>query len=784
MSSTLRAESTNNTELDAVTWFDEAVDRHQTMHFIGRQKYINVIHSALARFPTSPRTVVLQGLGGQGKTALAIQYAHIFHQSLYKLVFWVDASSPSTTQFHFSRIARERGLMEGVTEPTERQLVDRFFRYLKSPEAECLILFDNFDAVEPEEHAAIAKSLPRKGDRVSIIVTSRNFATTTYGTPIRIHGMEPSEAMDLLLTRAHIKPEDLSKEQKAACTKIIEDVGCLPLAIEQAAAYIFTRRMDPRMFVEETKSNRWSVMRYIPEDYTYTKLIHCEEGSEGRKTYVNAFSTWELSLMSIGGGAYGSAESSMSPGARLLSLSAFLDRNELPSLLFKAASEASSPSLTRQWLTKSCVTRTGWDQGSFRSIVIPLANLSLIELQDSADRTWCEFSIHPLVQEWARLRLTESERLSFFQAAIWLLADFMQPDNYDSEQTKIKGLILKHLDSILRFDDILFAPSNQVALGRKDLIPVALRFASFYLDHGIYHQTGSIYQKIIDRNAGTTSKESRLFVLEATEGVAIVEMMNGNFAKAREYCQRALAGYEALLGKNSQPRLRALHNLGEIHGAQGNFDEVLDLFREAMEGCEATLGPDHHLTLREVEAYGNAHRVQQLYTEASALYHRALNGMRKKFAEDGYEDHPDLLGVIEGLGIVQKGQGKFDEAEKNYRIALEGNEKNLGPNHPDTLNVVEGLGDIYVLKRDLAHARDIYARARDCRTMVIGPEHPDTLRIMKKIKELSFPTGEIDFQHDKAYYPWYRSISDECEESATNQSGWSKWFANLARFWN
>jgi tetratricopeptide (TPR) repeat protein len=762
--------------LEDLEWFDETANHHQTLRFIGREAYIKVIHDAIESLTESPKTVVLQGLGGQGKTSLAIQYAHIYHKSRYKLIFWVDASSPSTAQYHYGRIVDARELMKGVSMPTERQKVDRFLRYLKSPEAECLIIFDNFDATDPEEHNAIATILPTGGERLSIIITSRNYGTSTYGHALHVDGMSDDEAMALLLDRSKFQASDLSAEQKEACLNILNDVGNLPLAVEQAAAYMHNRRMDPRVFLVESRENRENVIKYIPQGSAYKKLVGLQPGPEAEGIYINAFATWELSLVAVGGGERGAAETSMSPAARLMSLVAFLDRTLLPSFMFKNATMSVNPSSTRRWLTDSCQKNSQWDQTKFRGLVIDLANLSLIDFRDTPDHSEFEFSIHPLVQEWARIRLTESERLWFFQQAIWFVADFLQPDNYDPEHIKTKALILKHLDAILVYDNLLFKPSSQVYLGRKDLIPITMRFASFYLDHGIYSQTRNLYQKIIDRNAQPKNRKEKLFVFEAIEGVAIVEMLEGNFKRAQEYCEKALEGYTTLLGTRSQYRLRALHNLGEIHGAQGNFTDVFELFKEALTGCEETLGLDHLLTLREVEGLGNAHRVSKRYDEAANYYVRALEGMKKQLPEN----HPDLLGVIEGLGIVRKGQRRFEEAAELYSTALRGDEDYLGENHPDTLNVVEGLGDVYAATKDATRALSLYERVKNARSMVVGVEHPDTIRVIDKINELSCPTGNIDFQHDTAYYPWYRTISSDEEDMALEHNGLWSW---ISRFW-
>jgi tetratricopeptide (TPR) repeat protein len=57
--------------------------------------------------------------------------------------------------------------------------------------------------------------------------------------------------------------------------------------------------------------------------------------------------------------------------------------------------------------------------------------------------------------------------------------------------------------------------------------------------------------------------------------------------------------------------------------------------------------------------------------------------------------HPETLGTVQNLAIVYRNQGRYEEAERLYRRALEGREEKLGPKHPDTLTTVEGLAGVY-----------------------------------------------------------------------------------------
>src|SRR5204862_5912530 len=100
-----------NAPSKSVEYYDIAADKHKAISFIGRKELIDKIHQTLESLSHPTRTVVLQGLGGQGKTQLAIQYSYVYHYKnpRYKLVFWVDATSQSTTEASYGRIADNFG---------------------------------------------------------------------------------------------------------------------------------------------------------------------------------------------------------------------------------------------------------------------------------------------------------------------------------------------------------------------------------------------------------------------------------------------------------------------------------------------------------------------------------------------------------------------------------------------------------------------------------------------------------------------------------------------------
>jgi len=755
-------------------YFSPIINDHKTSCFIGRQTLIDEIHTTLTKLKSGERLLVLQGLGGQGKTQAAIRYSniHFFDDNYYKMVFWIDASNERTASEGLCKIADAVGSPE-IKHLEQSQKIENIRRYLGERNVEWLLVLDNFDS--PKRFKNVKAFIP-SGNTSNILVTSRHQDTSQLGSVVHVPGMNDEEAIALLMKQATLRSQP-SPSDFELCREIVHNFGNLPLAVSQAGAYMRTRNMKPSVFIKRYRNNRAAILKYRPEVWDYKKDIG--EGRE-HEVYFSAFTTWELSLNEAGkivckaedknGDKYDAEQTDfdsekwrvkaadMQPAAQLLLLSAFLDRNEISEALFETATMAPN-SHTLPWLRDCCTTNGRWDSEKFGTdLVGELSKLSLTEqchIDEDEDKT--VYSLHPLVQEWAKLRLNVKERYYFFLQSVWLLADFLDPDSYETSQIRNKTLILQNLDEILRNDDDISTMEGDplTLLGMGELIPVALRFGSYYVDHGHYTDARAVYERIIDRNKSPGIVEE-LHFLNATEGIAIVDMLEGHYTEAEASCKIVLDGYTKLLGMDNYERLRALRNLTEIKGGQGDFREVIPNYVEIVTTFEKLLGPDHLITLREVEGLGNAYRVNKRYTEAAPLLCRALKGMERLLSPE----HPDLLGVVESLAIVKQGQKLYGEAEKLYTRSLEGNESSLGPNHPDTLNVVEELGNLWAAQGCLEVAIPFYERVRIGRCKILGAEHPDTQRAIQYLEELRDAPPNVCIEHDTPFYPWYRSISD------------------------
>lgn len=218
--------------------------------FTGREDLLHQLHQKLTSDTTSDATTAtvaaltqpqaLKGLGGIGKTQMAVEYAYRYQES-YPYILWVNAATLEALIASFVAIAELLPSFPAKDEQDQNKVVESIKRCLEQSEIRWLLILDNADDV-----ALVRPFLPKSGNG-SILITTRAHAVGSIAASLEVEKMSLMEGTCLLLRRVYgLAPhfsaievlEYASVEDTNEAGNVVAALDYLPLALDQAGAYI------------------------------------------------------------------------------------------------------------------------------------------------------------------------------------------------------------------------------------------------------------------------------------------------------------------------------------------------------------------------------------------------------------------------------------------------------------------------------------------------------------------------------------------------------------------
>ena len=198
-----------------------SVPHPRNPNFTGRDRLIDSLHNSLTGRDSAARVQAVYGMGGVGKSHLALEYAHR-HRDDYGIVWWVSAEDPATASLHLARLANRLGIQTpGEVSPVAMR--DALQREL-GKRNDWLLIFDN--ASGPEDLAPLLPA-ERTG---AVLITSRNPNWGSLAQSFCLRVLERSDSIAFLQRRTGLSNAD------GSAGKLAQALGDLPLALEQAGA--------------------------------------------------------------------------------------------------------------------------------------------------------------------------------------------------------------------------------------------------------------------------------------------------------------------------------------------------------------------------------------------------------------------------------------------------------------------------------------------------------------------------------------------------------------------
>ena len=685
--------------------------------FTGRKELLSRLQKQLRKGQkaalSQPQAV--SGLGGIGKTQIAIEYAHK-HRQKYQSVLWARAESHEALTSSFVEIARLLDLPQ-KDEQDQTIIVQAVKRWLQDNHGWLLIL-DNAD-----EPVIIREFLPTKCDG-HILLTTRAQALGGLAQRIEVDTFTNELGALFLLRRATIIAADATAEQALAqdrevAMKISEELGGLPLALDQAGAY-----------VEETSC---SLSDYLNLYRTRRAEVLKERGGLLGDHPDSVATTWSLSFQRV--------EEKNAAAADLLRLCAFLAPDAIPEEIITKGAEHLGPVL-------QAVSN---DSMALNKAIAALGAYSLIQ-RDATEKT---LSIHRLVQAvlqdvmsddetkmWAeRAVLAVSEACPDVEFEVWKQWERYLPHaqaacNYlkwdqmalPEEVTLLLNKIGWYLRERGRYREAE-ALLQQIVIHREhNLGPEHLDTAKslnslglLYWDQGKYREAESLFIRALAIHEQQWGLE-HLDTAKILNNLALLYESQGKYRKAEPLHQQVLAIKEQKLGVQDPSVSISLNNLAMVYESQDKYVEAEPLYQRALAIREKVLGPQHPNTATSLNNLAYLYCRQEKYTEAKLLYQRALTIREKQLGPD----HPKTAGSLNNLAELYHAQSQYEQAELLYQRALTIREKQLRPDHPDTATTLNNLAKLYESRGKYEQAEPLYQRAIAIYEQSLGPQHLNT----------------------------------------------------------
>ncbi|KAK3333869.1 hypothetical protein B0T19DRAFT_139514 [Cercophora scortea] len=695
-----------------------------------------------------PSRVALVGLGGIGKSQLAIQYAYEERRSSPStFVFWVHASTKDRFREAYREIAH-RLQLPGHNDPKTDALLLVFNWLCDENNGPWLMVLDNADDIDvfyPKRgtdqstgaQKPLASFLPQT-DNGRILVTSRSrdaAARLTGSTQnvLAIQVMNDSQAQQLLRKKLGDKYEE------GAAADLLRALECLPLAITQAGAYILQR------WPEESLSTY--LAKFRRGEKNKASLLGRDLGDLRRDPNASnsVAQTWQITFDQI-------RQEKQSAADLLMFMSQFNPQG-IPRWVLESD--------RRHWIgIDGSWAGNSWDDGDDRSDdfkddlhILRQYSLVAVTMQEG------EYEMHALVQFCTRawLLLSDDER-KWKRRFLQVMAREYPAGTYEN-WTKCQQLD-PHIEHVVKEKPVnkedtnkwaqlltnigwyraaagMYGVAEQMhrrALDGKEKVlgpehPSTLasvsNLASVLQDQGKYEEAEQMNRRALNGKEKVLGPEHPS-TLASVSNLALVLRGQGKYEEAEQINRRALGGSEKVLGLEHPETLASVNNLALVLQDQGKYEEAEQMNRRALGGYEKVLGLEHPSTLTSVNNLASVLQDQGKYEEAEQINRRALNSKEKVLGPE----HPSTLASVSNLALVLRGQGKYEEAEQMNRRALGSREKVLGPEHPSTLASVSNLASVLRGQGKYEEAEQMNRRALDGKEKVLGLEHPDTLTSM------------------------------------------------------
>jgi len=641
--------------------------------FKGRDQFLQDLHTSLHR---GENVVAVAGLGGVGKTRLAVEYAH-GHEADHTALLFVAADTSEALQRNLAALCGPQMLDLPEHNAKEEDVrVAAVLRWLRQHPG-WLLIIDSVDTLSAV--SAVENVLPHLSGG-QVVITSRVSNWSSGVEQLGLDVLEESDAIGFLLARTESQRRT-AESDVADADSIAKELGGLALALEQAGAFITKLHISIGDYLRRWREREKKVLQWHDENLMkYPRSVSI---------------TWETTV------------NQLDPPARaLLQILCWFAPEPIPRAILQTDSAdrclAGGVSIV-EWSEPRLV------DALMEDALAMLAGFSLLKWEANNDAV----TIHRLVQEFTRERLSQPERTAWLEFAVILLAAYLpdEPPPHDVRSWPMWEPARAHVTIVLEAADVegIAAPASSLMN----------RFALLLMEKGVWAEGEHWARRAlaIDENLlGPHHPDiaSHLSILGS------LLRASNRLTEAEPLYRRALDIVENSYDAPHPKVAVALNNLAGLLLASNRLTEAERLYRRALAIDEECLGPDDPGTARDLNNLALLLQDTNRLTEAEALFRRALDIDEKSSGLD----HPNVASRLNNLARLLHGANRPAEAEPMYGRALAIQEKWFGPHHPYVATTLDNLAVLLRFTGRPDEAEPMYRRALAIDETSFGLDHP------------------------------------------------------------
>lgn len=675
-------------------------------YFVGRTGELERLHQHFHdREGALALVQIIQGLGGVGKTQLAVHYAHAYAHE-YDGIWWLRAGSVVTLTADYADLGRRLRLpVEEVD--SQEDMISAVRLYLEQGGGKgerWLLIFDN---ATPEETGLEIERLRPIHGNCDVLITSRVRDWSHIAEPFDVDILSDEDSAYFLAKRSG-DPDDVSARALA------KELGGLPLALEQAGAYV------------AAQPKRRTLATYLAQflNSPYTRMEK-DPARTGDYREVVA-TTWAISLQAV------TVEDSAARD--LLSICALFSPDRIPIDLILEKCDCFPDRLAD----------TVQDPDRAGEIVGILLRYSLI---DAATQDM--ISMHRLVQLVIREWMSESEKETWSLAALNIINETFPYDIHRSENRRLIRLLMPHAEVIASLVQEIHQGWRPECRLRNQM--------------GLWYQSLAQYRLAELEFRRSLLLSERLYGNQHTEtatrwnGLGAALQGLGDLDGAQACFENAIRIDELVFGIDSPRMVGTLGNLGELLHAKGILDGSRNILERAVAIGTNDPGVDDQTLAYVLNSLAGVLRAAGERSLAEEHWMRVLTIVNEGLSLE----HPLRMAALSNLGMLYLEQSELGKSQEMFDLALLTSEQVNGVNHHMTVTILNNLGGLYERREDLAESKRHFQQAVLAGRVVYQPHCHEIATLLANLARVEHARGEIDDarSHYEEAVPLFRLVS-------------------------